>query len=89
MEPGLSTFDAEVKAIVRAVKRIAETVNFPLRRTKFVLLTDRKAAIQSITEAQNCDELSLSFKQNLVMMIMQQKQLQTAVDSKPLQNPRH
>jgi len=75
-EPGLSTFDAKAKAIVRAVERIAETANFPLRTTKFVILTDSKAAIQSITKAQNCDELSLSFKQNLVMMIMQQKQLQ-------------
>jgi hypothetical protein len=38
MEPGLSTFDAEVKAIFRAVERIAETAIFPLRKTKFVIL---------------------------------------------------
>ena len=76
MEPCLSSFDAEVKAIVRAVERIAGTVNFPLRKTKFVILSDSKAAIQSITKAENCDELTLTFKQNLVMIRMQQKQLQ-------------
>jgi ribonuclease HI len=76
MEPGLSTFDAEVKAIVRAVERIAETAIFPLRKTKFVILSDSKAAIQFITKAENYDELSLSFKQNLVMIGMQKKLLQ-------------
>jgi ribonuclease HI len=75
MEPGLSTFDAEVKAIVRAVERIAETATFPLRKTKFVILSDSKAVIQFITKAENYNELSLSFKQNLVMIGMQKKLL--------------
>jgi hypothetical protein len=39
-------------------------------------LSDSKAAIQSITKAENCDELTLTFKQSLVMTRMQQKQLQ-------------
>jgi ribonuclease HI len=76
MEPGLSSFGAEVKAIVRAVEKIAGTANFSLRKTKFVILSDSKMAIQSITKAENCDELTLTFKQNLVMLRMQQKQLQ-------------
>jgi ribonuclease HI len=56
MEPGLSTFSAEVKAII--------------------ILADRKAAIQSITIAENCNELSVPFNQNLVRVEMQQKLLQ-------------
>jgi ribonuclease HI len=76
MEPSLSSFGAEVKAIVRAVEKIAGRANFPLRKTKFVILSDSKVAIQCITKAENCDELTLTFKQNLVMMRMQQKQLQ-------------
>jgi hypothetical protein len=35
MEPSLSSFNAEVKEIVRAVEKIAGTANFPLRITKF------------------------------------------------------
>jgi hypothetical protein len=73
MELGLSALDAEVKAIVRVVEKIGKT--FPLRKTKFVIFLDSKAAIQSITKAENYDELSLSFKQNLVMIGMQKKLL--------------
>ena len=76
MEPSLSSFGAEVKAIVSAVEKIAGRANFPLRKTKFFILSDSKVAIQCITKAENCDELALTFKQNLVMMRMQQKQLQ-------------
>jgi ribonuclease HI len=76
MEPSLSSFDAEVKVIVRAVERIAETAIISLWKTKFVILSESNAAIQFITKAENYDELSLSFKQNLVMIGMQKKLLQ-------------
>jgi hypothetical protein len=41
---------------------------FPSRKTKFVILSESKAAVQSIAKAENCDELSLSLKLNLVMI---------------------
>ncbi|XP_059489242.1 uncharacterized protein LOC132204637 [Neocloeon triangulifer] len=68
MPSGSSCFDAECAAIVRAAESILEQPTFPLNKTRFVILSDSKAAIQSIANITNYHPTSLNFKKALVKL---------------------
>ncbi|XP_059488302.1 uncharacterized protein LOC132204072 [Neocloeon triangulifer] len=75
MAEGASHFDAEVAAIARAAQKIAEVKNFPLNKTKFVILCDSISAMQFICQPANLHPDSLLFKISLVNLRARNHQL--------------
>jgi ribonuclease HI len=76
MSLNASAFDAEVAAIAHAAKKIADSQDLPLQKTKFVIFCDSISAIQYITQAANMHSDSLLFKKSLECIKEQNRQLE-------------